>query len=84
AYFVILVIMGWISIYGASYDFDQTSILDWDQRAGKQFVWILTAFIIGGMLLLVDYRMYNFFAYNVPISIKSPPTVFKNNFYKTT
>lgn len=63
AYFVILVIMGWISIYGASYDFDQTSILDWDQRAGKQFVWILTAFIIGGMLLLVDYRMYNFFAY---------------------
>ena len=63
AYFVLLVFMGWISIYGASYDFDQTSILDWDQRAGKQFVWILTAFGIGGMLLLVDYKMYNFFAY---------------------
>ena len=62
-YFVLLVFMGWISIYGASYDFDQTSILDWDQRAGKQFVWILTAFGIGGMLLLVDYKMYSFFAY---------------------
>ena len=37
-YYVVLVFMGWISIYGASYDFDQTSILDWDQRAGKQFV----------------------------------------------
>ena len=62
-YFVILVFMGWISIYGASYNFDQPGILDWEQRAGKQFVWILTAFAIGGMLLLVDYKMYNFFAY---------------------
>ena len=62
-YYVVLVFMGWISIYGASYDFDQTSILDWDQRAGKQFVWILTAFGLGGMLLLIDYKMYNFFAY---------------------
>jgi rod shape determining protein RodA len=61
--YVVLVFMGWISIYGASYDFDQTSILDWNQRAGKQFVWILTAFGIGGLLLLVDYKMYNFFAY---------------------
>lgn len=63
SYFVILVFMGWVSIYGASYDFDQPGILDWDQRAGKQFVWILTAFAIGGMLLLVDYKMYSFFAY---------------------
>ncbi len=63
AYFVVLVLMGWVSIYGASYNFDQSGILDWDQRAGKQFVWILTAFAIGGMLLLVDYKMYNYFAY---------------------
>ena len=62
-YFVVLVLMGWISIYGASYNFDQAGLLDWDQRAGKQFVWILTAFAIAGMLLLVDYKMYSFFAY---------------------
>lgn len=62
-YYVVLVFMGWISVYGASYDFDQTSVLDWDHRAGKQFVWILTAFGIGGMLLLIDYKMYNYFAY---------------------
>lgn len=63
--YVALVFMGWISIYGASYDFDQASIFDFDQRAGKQFVWILTAFAIGGVLLLVDYKMYSFFAYAV-------------------
>lgn len=61
--YVILVVMGWISIYGASYEFDQASIFDWNNRAGKQFVWILTAFGIAGLLLLVDYKMYNFFAY---------------------
>ncbi|MCE5332800.1 MAG: rod shape-determining protein RodA [Bacteroidales bacterium] len=68
-FYVALVFMGWISIYGASYDFDQTSIFDWNQRAGKQFVWILTAFGLGGMLLLVDYKMYNFFAYIIYAAI---------------
>jgi len=62
-YFVVLVLMGWVSIYGASYNFDQASIFDFSQRAGKQFLWILTAFAIGGILLLIDSKMYNIFAY---------------------
>jgi len=62
-YFVVLVLMGWVSIYGASYNFDQASIFDFSQRAGKQFLWILTAFAIGGVLLLIDAKMYNIFAY---------------------
>src|SRR5450759_3356382 len=62
-YYVVLILMGWISIYGASYDFDQASIFDFSQRAGKQFIWILTAFAIGGILLLIDSRMFSFFAY---------------------
>jgi len=61
--YVALVFMGWISIYGASYEFDQASIFDFEQRAGKQFVWILTAFGIGGVLLLIDSKMYSFFSY---------------------
>ena len=67
-YYVVLVFMGWISIYGASYDFDQASIFDFDQRAGKQFVWILTGFGLGGMLLLVDSKMYNIFAYFIYVA----------------
>lgn len=62
-YYVVLVFMGWVSIYGASYNFDQASIFDFSQRAGKQFLWILTAFAIGGVLLLIDSKMYNIFAY---------------------
>jgi len=63
AFYVALVLMGWVSIYGASYNFDQSSMLDFSQRAGSQFIWILSAVAIGGMLLLVDSRMYGFFAY---------------------
>ncbi len=63
AYYVVLILMGWVSIYGASYNFDQASVFDFSQRAGSQIVWILTAFALGGMLLLVDSRMFDFFAY---------------------
>src|ERR1035437_277231 len=62
-FYVLLVFMGWISIYGASYNFDQASIFDFSQRAGKQFIWILTAFALGGALLLIYSKMYNIFAY---------------------
>ncbi|MFA5046999.1 MAG: rod shape-determining protein RodA, partial [Paludibacter sp.] len=62
-YFVVLVLMGWISVYGASYDFDQASIFDFSQRAGKQFIWILTALGIGGIILLIDSKMFSIFAY---------------------
>jgi len=63
-YYLMLVVMGWISIYGASFEIDyEGSILSFDQRAGKQFVWIITALILGGAVLLLDYRIFNYFAY---------------------
>lgn len=63
-YYLLLVFMGWISIYGASYELDyEGSILSFDHRAGKQFVWILTALALGGIVLLLDYRIFNYFAY---------------------
>ena len=43
--FVVLVFFGWLNIYGASYTFDQTSIFDFSNRAGKQFTWILGSFV---------------------------------------
>ena len=61
--FLGLVLFGWLNIYGASYTFDQTNIFDFGHRAGKQFIWILTAFGLGGILLLIDSKMYNLFAY---------------------
>ena len=62
-YYVILVIMGWLSVYAASFDFDHPGILDFSQRSGKQFIWILSAFGLAGIILLIDSRIYNYFSY---------------------
>ncbi len=65
-YVVILVTMGWFSIYGASYDFEyEGSIFSFDQRTGKQLVWILSSFALGGMILLLDHRIFNYFAWYI-------------------
>ena len=61
--YLAIVIFGWMNIYGASYDFDDSNIFDFSQRAGKQFVWILTALGIGGILLLIDYKLYSVLGY---------------------
>ena len=61
--FLALAVFGWINIYGASYTFDQTSIFDFSNRAGKQFAWILGSLALGTVLLLIDYKTYDVLAY---------------------
>ncbi|GAB1416436.1 rod shape-determining protein RodA [Paludibacter sp.] len=62
--------MGWLSVYGSSYDFDfEGSIFDFEQRSGKQFVWIITAFVLGGATLLLDHRIFNYFAYFIYVGV---------------
>jgi len=61
--FLVLAFFGWLNIYGASYTFDQTSIFDFSNRAGKQFVWILGSLVLGGVLLAIDYKTYDILAY---------------------
>ena len=61
--FLALVFFGWLNIYGASYTFDQTSIFDFSNRAGKQFVWIMGSIVLGTVLLLIDYKTYDVLAY---------------------
>ncbi len=68
--FLLLVIMGWLSVYGASFELGyEGSIFDFEQRAGKQFIWILTAFGLGGLILLLDHRIFNYFAYFIYVAI---------------
>ena len=61
--FLLMVFFGWLNIYGASYTFDQTSIFDFSNRAGKQFAWIMGSLVLGGVLLLIDYKTYDVLAY---------------------
>lgn len=63
--YLILVVAGAVSIYAASYDFDNASLFDFSEFSGKQFTWIGLSLIIGCMLLLVDYRVYESYAYPI-------------------
>lgn len=57
ALFAGLCIFGWMNVYGASYTFDQTSVLDFSYRSGKQAVWIATAWLLGLFILLLDTKV---------------------------
>ena len=61
--YLLLVIGGCFSIYGATYDFDQTSFFDLSGRTGMQLIWIGTAFIFAFLLLLIDRHFIEIFAY---------------------
>lgn len=70
--YTILVVAGAISIYAASYDYDQASMFDFSEFSGKQFMWISIAFIVGFSILLIDsyiFETYSYLIYGVVLLI---------------
>ena len=61
--YAILVFSGMVSIYAASYDFDGASMFDWTERSGKQLMWIGLSFGLAFVILMLDYRVYETYAY---------------------
>ena len=51
--YLLLIVFGWFSVCGASYDYGDRDFLDFSTRAGKQFVWIICSFGLGFVLLNV-------------------------------
>ena len=63
--YILLVSAGAVSIYAASYDFDNASMFDFAEFSGKQFLWIGLSLIIGFIILLLDSRLYEAYAYPI-------------------
>lgn len=63
--YMVLVVLGTISIYAASYNFDQASMFDLAKFSGKQFLWIGLSAVLGFSLLLIDRRVYEAYAYPI-------------------
>lgn len=61
--FALLVIAGWFSICGASYDFDNTGLFDPDGRPGSQLIWIGTSVVLIFVIMLLEKDFYDVFAY---------------------
>lgn len=61
--FLLLITMGWLNIYAAVYNEEHKEILDFSQRYGKQFIWIVAALIIAVFVVIIDNRFYFFFSW---------------------
>ncbi|MDR1714407.1 MAG: rod shape-determining protein RodA [Prevotella sp.] len=66
ALYIILILGGWFSIYGASYQYENaTSMFDLSGRAGMQLIWMGTSIILGFIILKLDSNLYDILAYYI-------------------
>lgn len=63
--YLLLVVAGIFSIYAASYDFDNASLLDFEEYSGKQIRWCGLALALAVVLLVFDSRVYETYAYPI-------------------
>ncbi|MCC8113305.1 MAG: rod shape-determining protein RodA [Bacteroidales bacterium] len=63
--YTVMVLFGAISIYAAAYDFDEASMFAFTEFSGKQMRWIALSFGIGLILLLIETRIYETYAYAI-------------------
>lgn len=61
--YIALLTFGWISVCGASYTYGETDMFGLDTRSGMQIVWIATSICLGFVILMLDSRFYDTFAY---------------------
>ena len=65
AIYLILLVLGWMSVCGASYNFGDTDFLSFTSRAGKQLVWILCSFGLAFVIMMLDDDLYEIFSYPI-------------------
>lgn len=65
AIYLTLLAFGWVSVCGASYNYGDTDIFSLASRSGMQIVWIGTSICLGFIILMLDDRFYDTFAYAI-------------------
>ncbi len=67
--YMIMVLAGMVSIYAASYDFDDASMFAYTEFSGKQLRWIGLSLILGFVLLMVNSRIYETYAFPIYVAL---------------
>ena len=62
-FYLVLVAAGWLNIYSAEYNDENSDILDADTNYGKQLVWIATSLVLAVFILITDGKFYEAFSY---------------------
>ena len=61
--YLIMIIAGWFSICGASYEFDNVGLFDPSGRPGMQMIWIGTSLALIFVILMLESDFFDIFAY---------------------
>ncbi len=61
--YLALLLLGWLSVCGASYNYGDVDIFSLSTRSGMQIVWIGTSILLGFVLLMLDDGIYDTLAY---------------------
>lgn len=61
--FSLLVGLGWLSIYAASYNPDHPGLFDLGTRHGKQLLWIITSLLIIFTVMMTEPKFFTAFAW---------------------
>lgn len=58
--YLLLVFIGWLNVYSAIFNDEHSFILDFSQRYGMQFVWIITSLILGVIIIFfINPKVYS-------------------------
>jgi len=60
---MVLMLLGSMSICGASFSFDDSHLLSLSTRAGKQLLWIACALMLGVIIMFFNQNMFRTYAY---------------------
>jgi rod shape determining protein RodA len=61
--YIILVLIGWATIYSAVYSEEYSNIFDTTRNSGKQFQWMIVSALAALILLIIDGKFFSTFAY---------------------
>lgn len=66
ATYLILIIIGWLAVFSSSYDpHAATGFFDFSKPYCKQLIWMGAAILLAVVLLLIESRIYQYFAYHI-------------------
>ena len=58
--YLVLTVIGWVSIFSAVYDEEHATIFDLSQRYGMQFIWMVTSYVIAfAILFMINPQIYD-------------------------
>jgi rod shape determining protein RodA len=67
--YVIMIIAGWFSICGASYEFDNVGLFDINGRPGSQLLWMGLSVVLIFVILMLDSDFFDIFANFIYIAV---------------